>query len=191
MPDVCEVYSPPRIVPEATELGLKPGLSLDIRVDRSDGQPWNFSLKEHRDEVVERVLSEEPMMIIGSPPWTMFSILQNGNRWRHTPAAWNIMIDTAHVGTFGNMLVRNDISRAGFSADVQKLMYIKSIVEAKHGNYDIVCARLEVIARDSRHSLQLVRVVHMHLVAQWIQKRIIQLEFILSRRDTYTDIRPW
>ena len=56
-----------------------------------------FSRKRHRDEVVQKVLDEEPFMLVGSPPCTMFSILQNGNRHRHTPAAWAEMMKKAEV----------------------------------------------------------------------------------------------
>ena len=81
-PDVAEVYSPPRIVPEGTKNCLKPVFSLDLTVNRPDGNPWTSSIKRHRDEVVQLVLELEPCMIIGSPPCTLFSILQNGHRHR-------------------------------------------------------------------------------------------------------------
>ena len=96
-PDICEVYSPPRIVPEGVKLGLKPGFSLDFTVLRPDGNPWNFSIKRHRDEAVQMVLELEPYMLIGSPPCTMFSILQNGNKHRHTPEAWKQMMAKAEI----------------------------------------------------------------------------------------------
>ena len=88
-PDVCEVYSPPRIVEEATKLGLRPGFSLDLTVNRDDGTPWDFNIRRHRDEVVKRVIAEEPFCLIGSPPCTMFSCLQNGNKWRFSDKEWS------------------------------------------------------------------------------------------------------
>ena len=95
--DVCEIYSPPRIVPEAEKPGLTPGFSLDLTVNRSEGYPFNFSIKRHRDEAVQMVLDYKPYFHIGNPPCTMFRILQNGNRWRHTPEAWTLMIGEAEV----------------------------------------------------------------------------------------------
>lgn len=74
-PDVSEVYSPPRIVAEAARQGLKPGFSLDLTVQREDGDQWDFSRKRHRDEATRMVVQDEPHCLIGSPPCTMFSVL--------------------------------------------------------------------------------------------------------------------
>ena len=96
-PDVSEVYSPPRIVAEAARQGLKPGFSLDLTVQREDGDQWDFSRKRHRDEATRMVVQDEPYCLIGSPPCTMFSVLQNGNRWRFTESDWNRKLAEAEV----------------------------------------------------------------------------------------------
>ena len=43
------------------------------------------------------VVQDEPYCLIGSPPCTMFSILQNGNKWRHTEKDWQRKLDEAEV----------------------------------------------------------------------------------------------
>ena len=94
---MCEVYSPPRIVAEAARCGLRPGFSLDLTVERKDGDQWDFSRKKHRAEATRMVLQDEPYCLIGSPPCTMFSVLQNGNRWRFTKKDWQQKLDKAEV----------------------------------------------------------------------------------------------
>ncbi len=81
--DVSEIYSQPRIVQEAA-LGtygsrrLKPGWSLDLtRDDPATGEPWDLSRHEVRERVRKLVRETKPFMLIGSPPCTMFSSLQN------------------------------------------------------------------------------------------------------------------
>ena len=96
-PDVFEVYSPPRIAEVAAKLGLKPGASLDLTVTRKDGEHWDFSRKRHRDEATQMIVSSEPFCLIGSPPCTMFSILQNGNKHRFTKAEWKEKMQKAEV----------------------------------------------------------------------------------------------
>ena len=95
--DVCEVYSPPRIVEEAARQGMRPGFSLDLTVQRKDEDAWDFSRKRHRDEATRMVVEDEPFCLIGSPPCTMFSILQNGNKWRFTKRYWDKKLQDAEV----------------------------------------------------------------------------------------------
>ena len=86
-PDIAEVYSPPRISEEASKRGRKGGFALDLTVRRKDGKAWEFSKRSMRDEATKMVIGQQPFMLISSPPCTMFSILQNGNRGRFTKAA--------------------------------------------------------------------------------------------------------
>ncbi len=47
---VHEVYSPKRVNAMAEKLGLISGLSLDLTVNDTDGEPWDFNVKEKRDK---------------------------------------------------------------------------------------------------------------------------------------------
>ena len=96
-PDISEVYSPPRITKEADKRGLKGGFALDLTVRRKDGKMWDFSKRIMRDEATKMVLEQQPFMLISSPPCTMFSILQNGNRGRFTKAHWEEKLANAKV----------------------------------------------------------------------------------------------
>ena len=81
--DVSEVYSNPRIVQEAAirsygGIQLKPGWSLDLTLnDPMTGEPWDLSKLEVRKRVKKLVIETKPFMLIGSPPCTLFSALQN------------------------------------------------------------------------------------------------------------------
>ena len=50
-----------------------------------------------RDEATLMLITDETMLLIGSPPCTMFSILQNGNRWRYSDEQWDAMLKKAQV----------------------------------------------------------------------------------------------
>eukprot|EP00974_Lingulodinium_polyedra_P077019 7456591-Lingulodinium_polyedra.AAC.1 len=75
--DITEVYSPERVNMIAKKFGLAPGTSFDL----STG--WDFNKEAGRNSAWKRIREEEPELIIGSPPCTMFSTLQNLNRAMH------------------------------------------------------------------------------------------------------------
>ena len=85
-PDVCELYSQPRIAQEAamskhSGVKLSPGWSLDLtRNDPLTDRPWDLSNHASRERVRQLVNTTKPMMIIGSPPCTAFSLLQGLSR---------------------------------------------------------------------------------------------------------------
>ena len=83
--DVSEIYSPPRVVALATRYGLRPGFSLDLSVNDECGKPWDFTDPAQRDKAREMVTEQKPWLIIGSPPCTKFSILQNLNISKRDP----------------------------------------------------------------------------------------------------------
>ena len=87
-PDITEVYSPPRIGPEVEKIGLMKGDSFDLTVKRTDGHPWDFEKRLHRMEAMRKIIKDEPYFVIGSPPCTIWSILQNGNRGRYSEEEW-------------------------------------------------------------------------------------------------------
>ena len=76
---IAEVYSPPRVVNEAKAAGLKAGFSLDLTTYNAAGQPWDFSKRSCRKEAWRLLQEQRPYMLVGSPPCTAYSILQNLN----------------------------------------------------------------------------------------------------------------
>ena len=64
---VCEVYSPPRVVPHAERQGFQPGWSLDLTTPTPEGLPWDFSLLSRRAEARKLVQEQKPLLLIGSP----------------------------------------------------------------------------------------------------------------------------
>ena len=60
--DVMEIFSPERVGKLCKEYGLDQGSSMDIK------RCW------------EAVIKDEPMLVIGSPPCTMFARLQELNK---------------------------------------------------------------------------------------------------------------
>ena len=80
--DVSEVYSPPRIVTVAEAAGLRGGFSLDFTAPSPDGSVWDFTKLEMRKRALDLFRSQRPYLLIGSPPCTAFSNLQNFNRCR-------------------------------------------------------------------------------------------------------------
>ncbi len=74
---VVELYSPPRVtqaLPVGT--GLVAGSTFDLHAD-VDGVRWDFEKPQDRKRAWERIRAEEPFLVVGSPPCTMFSSLQN------------------------------------------------------------------------------------------------------------------
>ena len=72
--DITEVYSPQRVVRQGEKIGLTAGDSMDLLTG------WNFELKEHRDKAIEMIKKQKPRLVIGSPPCTYFSNLQELNK---------------------------------------------------------------------------------------------------------------
>ena len=77
---ITELYSPPRIVPLAERCGLKAGYSLDLAVRGPDGHFGDFTRLGDRVKVWKLIARDRPCIIIGSPPCTLFSQLQNLSR---------------------------------------------------------------------------------------------------------------
>ena len=88
-PDVSEIFSQPRVAQEAVigsydGVRLSPGWSLDLtRNDPLTGEPWDLSKRKVRERVRDLIRTTQPSLIIGSPPCTMFTMLQNlSEKWR-------------------------------------------------------------------------------------------------------------
>ena len=60
-------------------MGLECGFSFDITVPDADGSIWDFSKKSCQQRAWRRLKDQRPYMLVGSPPCTAFSILQNLN----------------------------------------------------------------------------------------------------------------
>ena len=84
--DVTEVFSPERVTRICSKYGLVAGDSLDLR----DG----YDLFDPRTQamVVKRVMDTEPTFVIGSPPCTMFSRIQQLNLHIHGEA-WRLKFE--------------------------------------------------------------------------------------------------
>ena len=65
---------------------LKPGWSLDLtRSDPATGLPWDLSDPKVQQRVKRLVIESKPLFLIGSPPCTAFSRMQNINKGRRCP----------------------------------------------------------------------------------------------------------
>ena len=89
-PDVSETFSQPRVAQEAgvqKQFKIRPGWSLDLTLDDPmTGLPWDLSKRNVRERVLRLVQETKPFMLIGSPPCTAFSSLQNLRRQGRDPA---------------------------------------------------------------------------------------------------------
>ncbi len=77
---VAELYSPPRVTATLPRLGsreLASGLTLvagstfDLHADEA-GVAWDFTRPQDRKRAWDRIRAEEPFLVVGSPPCTMF-----------------------------------------------------------------------------------------------------------------------
>ena len=87
---LVELYSPPRIT---NVLGLPrpgslaPGATYDLICDK-EGRSWDFTKWEHRVRARAEIAVLSPYIVVGSPPCTMFSILQALNTAKTPPEVW-------------------------------------------------------------------------------------------------------
>ena len=88
---VTELFSPPRVNAQIRAAPSDPsaitaGTSFDLTVDRTTGESWDFLRADHRRRCWARLKAEDPWVVIGSPPCTAFSILNQGlNQHRVSP----------------------------------------------------------------------------------------------------------
>ena len=96
---IVELYSPPRITSEAATLpwlSLAGGSTFDLRAD-ADGRSWDFRLESDRRKARARIAREKPFLVVGSPPCTLFSVLQALNRGRVDGAVRDRLLAEARV----------------------------------------------------------------------------------------------
>ena len=72
--DATEIFSPERVAQVCREFGSKPGLSIDLKSD------YDFYDKRDRDRCWETIKRDKPSIVIGSPPCTLLSKLQELNK---------------------------------------------------------------------------------------------------------------
>ena len=70
----------------AEAMGMMPGIALDLIGNDVDGKPWDFNDPEKRDKARDMVINKKALLVIGSPICSAFSIMQNINFSRMTPA---------------------------------------------------------------------------------------------------------
>ena len=75
--DITEIYSPERVAIVANKFGFISGSSMDL----TNG--WNFVRDDHKTLAWKRLKEEAPYLLIGSPPCTYFSVLQELNKAVH------------------------------------------------------------------------------------------------------------
>ena len=79
---VAEIYSPPRVTNCAKLLpgyNVIPGFALDLTTTNSRGEAWDFDDLTKREEALQLVLKEQPMLLVLSPMCTAFSRWQSFN----------------------------------------------------------------------------------------------------------------
>jgi hypothetical protein len=75
---VCELFSVPRVTKLLRpSMSLGRGLTFDLHGD-ADGRRWNFLLAADRREALACIRRQKPYIVIGSPPCTAFSRLNEG-----------------------------------------------------------------------------------------------------------------
>ena len=90
---VSEIYSRPRVALEAPNFGFDRGFSMDVREsDPDDGQPWDFNVPEKREKARRRLIEEEPILLVGSPPCSSFSRLQQLSWNKRCPEDYVAMV---------------------------------------------------------------------------------------------------
>jgi hypothetical protein len=94
---VSEVFSPPRVVTMARELGFAGGWSLDMTTVDDEGQPWDFNKPEMRDKERKLVRDTKPTLLKGGPMYREWSILQNLSKARRDPMEWKKKVAEARI----------------------------------------------------------------------------------------------
>ena len=76
---LSEIYSPPRVTAMAKmcpSYGVLPGFALDLTTHDADGRIWDFDDPDMRERAWNKIKTERPLLIVGSPMCTAFSAWQ-------------------------------------------------------------------------------------------------------------------
>ena len=76
---VAEIYSLPRVAALARSMGLRAGWIFDLTTIDADGKHWDCNQMEMRNRAVRRVLTDQPLFLIGSPMCIAFSAMNRIN----------------------------------------------------------------------------------------------------------------
>ena len=71
---MCEMFSPERVTAVCKQYGLSPGQAMEIK------NGYDLDLAVDRKKAWESILRDKPKLVIGSPPCTFFSRLQELNK---------------------------------------------------------------------------------------------------------------
>ena len=74
--DITGVYFPERVTNVARTIRLRVGSSFDLT------SGWDFNIEEDRRKAWSKVKKEAPYLLVGSPPCTCFSMLQENDKAR-------------------------------------------------------------------------------------------------------------
>lgn len=83
---VAEIYSKPRVTSALKllpEMGLTGGFALDLTTTDENGESWDFTNERMRNKARDKVKTDKPMLLIGSPSCTAFCQWQALNAARH------------------------------------------------------------------------------------------------------------
>ena len=75
--DMAEIYCPERTTKLCKEYGLSPGVAMDLK------NGYDSDCAADRNRVREMLDEDEPLLMVGSPPCTCFSMLQELNKHSH------------------------------------------------------------------------------------------------------------
>jgi hypothetical protein len=80
---MSEMFSPERVTSVCKQYGLIPGQAMDIK------HGFDFDLAADRKKAWKSILQDKPKLVIGSPPCTFFSRLQELSKHMYrNDAAW-------------------------------------------------------------------------------------------------------
>ena len=97
---LSEIYSPPRVTAMAKmcpSYGVLPGFALDLTTHDTDGRRWDFDDPEMRERAWDKIKTERPLLIVGSPMCTAFSAWQNINNLKRDAVTVNAEFKRALV----------------------------------------------------------------------------------------------
>ena len=72
--DISEVFSPNRVTSVGKQFGLVPGEAMDIK------NGYDFGLVNPQKKAWDSRIKDKPKLVIGSPPCTFLSCLQELNK---------------------------------------------------------------------------------------------------------------